>query len=101
MSTLPKASVALHPGQLPMTLVTSIAILACGLTPELSGGGAVRLNEELGACAAPCLGDCAGTPRTPPSATLAALDAGRLPRRCKGNDQVWKGASRRRLGRST
>jgi hypothetical protein len=35
------------------------------LTPELSGGGAVRLNEELGACAAPCLGDCAGTTASP------------------------------------
>jgi hypothetical protein len=36
-----------------------------GLTLELSGGAAVRLNEKLGACAAPCLSDCTGNTANP------------------------------------
>jgi hypothetical protein len=47
-----------------------------GLTLELSGGAAVRLNEELGACAAPCLGDCAGATANP--AKRNASSFGRL-----------------------
>ena len=36
----------------------------CRLTPELSGGEAVRLDEELDGCDAACSGDDVGARRT-------------------------------------
>ena len=48
--------------------------LAWGLTLELSGGGAVRLNEKLGACAAPCLSDCAGATASPTKCNASSFE---------------------------
>jgi hypothetical protein len=84
-----------------LTLLVVRRSIHRALTPEVSGGEAARLNEELGACAAPCSGDCAGTPRTPPSATLAALDAWSLPQRYRSSGQVRRAENWRGLGRST
>jgi hypothetical protein len=75
--------------------------MLCRLTPELSGGEAVRLNEELGACAAPCLGDCAGTTANPTKHNANSFGCLGRGQRCKGNCQVWRTERWRRLGRST
>src|SRR5690349_7925007 len=54
------------------------------LTLELSGGAAVRLNEKLGACAAPCLGDCASTTACPTERNASSFGCLKLAAASKG-----------------